>query len=199
MAALLALASGTHQLLSRESPPLVILPLALDLQIPLSETLQPKTQALDESNRSDISGDNIGLDPVEAQVLEGVEHGESKRLSHESLSNIGESYPVAEIAALEAASADLIEVHCTDNLIICSRRDEEAPSSLSRSADEDLIECLGAIRIDTWRGQGLPGSKESLAHTTQRQVAVPIPLDWKTQLDPLSLLHNLDNKLGLGE
>src|SRR5882724_3060441 len=109
-----------------DRPALVIAPAPPDLQVSRRVPLAAEAEAPDQPERREITGLDVGLQPVQTEPAEGRADDERHGLGHEALPRVRRERIVAEVGAPEHAAHDLADVHDADELARAAAADEVA-------------------------------------------------------------------------
>ena len=91
----------------------MIAPAARYLQVASRKPLETESQPFDQVDRALIAGLYVGLEPVQAQLLERVLDRQREALAHQSRTRQRFQRIVAEVGRLKVAANDFIDVHDT--------------------------------------------------------------------------------------
>src|SRR5215216_5857158 len=154
--------------LGADRPALVVAPLAVDLQVLLGEALAHEAAAADQRDRGRVPGLDVGLEPVQSELAEGVVEDEAHALGHVAAALQARDPAVADVRALQRAPHDLGDVEHAREPAVLTQADHERHERVVLGAPQQLIELGGGRRRRD------PGSVKGAAarHRVEELVAI---------------------------
>src|ERR1700680_2703898 len=131
--------------LGAQGPALVVAPAVADLEVARRETLEHEAAALDQRDRRQVAGLDVGLEAMQAQVQEGVPQQQLHALGHVALASVGSADVIAEISALQRAAHDLAEAEDAEDGAAAGAAGEQrqrvrAPRSRQEHLEGDAVQ-----------------------------------------------------------
>jgi hypothetical protein len=120
----------------------VILPNACDAEVTLGGAFIAEVEGLDERDRGDVSRDDVGLDAVEGEGVEGEVDGEGECLAHVALAGVWGADPVAEGCGLKGAANDVVETDLADDGARVREGDEVTDAGFCVAGGIEAVEGL---------------------------------------------------------
>lgn len=163
----------------------VVAPAVVDVEVAARQAFVGEAHGSDEGFGGLVLGDDVGFDAMEAEWAEGVLEGEGEGVAHESLSCVGLSDPVSDVAGEEGAADDAAEADLSDDdrglgVFACGGAatwsaacgvvrvdDEESAGGVGVSGGEEAIEPFGAEGRGAVGGRGFPGFEEGAAGASE--------------------------------